>query len=55
MENRYWFLVFSRIFFAGGCYGLWKTDDLILQCVGLFFAIGIILDTVYTFGLVDKE
>ena len=55
MENRYWFLVFSRIFFAGGRYGLWKTDDLILQCVGLFFAIGIILDTVYTFEVVDRE
>ena len=55
MEGKYWFLVFSRIFFAGGCYGLWLTEDMMLQCVGIFFAIAIILDTFYTFGLVDKE
>jgi hypothetical protein len=41
-----WF-VFSRIFMLGGCYGLFRTDDMMLQAVGVFFAIGLVLDAIY--------
>ena len=40
-----WFL-FSRIFMLGGCYGLFITDDMMLQSVGIFFAIGLVLDAI---------
>ena len=31
----------------GGCYGLFITDDMMLQSVGIFFAIGLVLDAIY--------
>tara|TARA_B100000287_G_scaffold48203_1_gene42870 strand:+ start:1491 stop:1646 length:156 start_codon:yes stop_codon:yes gene_type:complete len=40
-------LLFSRIFMLGGCYGLFRMDDMILQSVGIFFAIGLVLDGIY--------
>jgi len=36
--------VFSRMFLIGAGYGLWLNDDLVLKCVGVFIAIGFILD-----------
>ena len=42
-------IVFSRVFLLGACYGLWLNDDPVLKCVGVFMAIGFILD------LVDKS
>ena len=42
-------IVFSRVFLIGACYGLWLNDDPVLKCVGVFMAIGFILD------LVDKS
>ena len=42
-------IVFSRIFLIGACYGLWLNDDPVIKCVGVFLAIGFILD------LVDKS
>ena len=36
-----------RIFMLGGCYGLFITDDMMLQSVGIFFAIGLVLDAIY--------
>ena len=41
--------VFSRMFLIGAGYGLWLNDDPVLKCVGVFMAIGFILD------LVDKS
>jgi len=41
-----WFL-FSRIFMLGGCYGLFRMDDMMLQSIGIFFAIGLVLDAIY--------
>ena len=36
--------IFSRMFLIGAGYGLWLNDDLVLKCVGVFLAIGFILD-----------
>ena len=36
--------VFSRMFILGACYGLWLNDDMVLKCVGVFMAIGFVLD-----------
>ena len=36
--------VFSRMFLIGACYGLWLNDDMVLKFVGVFLAIGFILD-----------
>ena len=40
------FLIFSRIFLIGACYGFWLNDDPVIKCVGVFLAIGFVLDLV---------
>ena len=32
------------LFRAGGCYGLWLQDDMVLKMVGLFFAIAEVIN-----------
>ena len=41
------FLIFSRMFLIGACYGFWLNDDPVIKCVGVFLAIGFILDLVH--------
>ncbi len=55
MNLTNWFLVISRIFFFGGCYGLIRTDDLMLQAIGVFFAISLFFDILYQFRVVDEK
>ena len=38
------YLIASRLFLIGACYGLWLNDDMVLKFVGVFLAIGFILD-----------
>tara|TARA_X000000950_G_scaffold156606_1_gene192047 strand:+ start:1311 stop:1481 length:171 start_codon:yes stop_codon:yes gene_type:complete len=35
--------IFKSIFRLGACYGLWLTGDVMLQAVGIFFAIAEVL------------
>ena len=41
------FLIFSRMFLIGACYGFWLNDDPVIKCVGVFLAIGFGLDLVH--------
>ena len=36
--------IVKSIFRLGACYGLWMTGDLMLQTVGIFFAIAEVID-----------
>ena len=47
------YLIASRIFMIGACYGLWLNDDPVIKCVGVFLAIGFVLDLVHQ-GMKDK-
>jgi len=38
--------LFSRVFLIGACYGFWLNDDPVIKCVGVFLAIGFVLDLV---------
>ena len=48
------FLIFSRIFLIGACYGFWLNDDPVIKCVGVFLAIGFGLDLVHQASKNDK-
>ena len=41
------YLIASRIFLIGACYGFWLNDDPVIKCVGVFLAIGFGLDLLY--------
>ena len=47
------YLIASRIFMIGACYGLWLNDDPVIKCVGVFLAIGFGLDLIHQ-GMKDK-
>ena len=43
-SNRHFmFSIMKSLFRLGACYGLWITGDMVLQAVGVFFAIAEIL------------
>ena len=47
-------LIFSRMFLIGACYGFWLNDDPVIKCVGVFLAIGFVLDLVQETKKRDK-
>ena len=42
-KKHFWISIFKSMFRLGACYGLWLTGDVMLQAVGIFFAIAEVL------------
>ncbi len=44
MDRQGYLAIFIAIFRVGACYGLWMTGDMMLQAVGIFFAIAEVMN-----------
>ena len=44
MDRQGMMAIMIVLFRAGGCYGLWLQDDMVLKMVGLFFAIAEVIN-----------
>ena len=44
MDRQGMMAIMIILFRAGGCYGLWLQDDIVLKMVGLFFAIAEVIN-----------
>jgi len=44
MDRQGMMAIMIILFRAGGCYGLWLQDDMVLKMVGVFFAIAEVIN-----------
>ena len=44
MDRQGMMAIMIVLFRAGGCYGLWLQDDIVLKMVGVFFAIAEVIN-----------